>query len=150
MNFFRMTNSLEDLAALPVRSVVCNPFEPRLVALKTSLTHWSVSGRDEGVRSDALWALLSAAGEGRVQVLWDPSAPTPVYDPVVWRTTIPGRTPKVKIHKKLGHARSAVTRHLHQTRGDLMLIEELNPLTGKFFWLHEVYRGTRLSDLPWK
>lgn len=145
-----MITAVQDLAELPVQSVVCNPFEPRHVALKTSSNRWSLTGREDSVRSDALWELLCAAGDGKVQVLWDPSAPIPAPDPVVWRTTVPGRTPFVKVHKRIGHARAAINNHIYTVSRDEMLVEELDPATGKFFDLHKIPVGTRICDLPWK
>lgn len=150
MNSIRMLNALQDLAALPVHSVICNPLEPRHVALKTSTSRWSLTGREESVRSDALWEMLTAAGEGTVQVLWDPSAPIPEPDPVVWRTTVPGRRPLVKVHKLIGHARAAITNHINIRSRDEMVLEELDPGTGQFHVLHTIPVGTRIIDLPWK
>lgn len=148
MNPNRMIKTIQDMAALPVHSVVSNPFEPRHAALKTSSNRWSVTGQEESVRTDALWDLIAA--ECGALVLWDPSAPIPAHDPVVWRTTVPGRRPLVKVHKRIGHARAAISNHIHLVSRAEMLIEELDQSTGKFFVLHTIPAGTRIRHLPWK
>lgn len=153
MNPIRSLTSAAELAALPNYSIACSPQIPDWAAVKTGDDSWMIFGA-EGTRDNAwTWGWLSEGYPAEAWLLWDPEGPAPHVPPKVWRTTIPGRTPLVKLHKTLGHARSAITNRVgaypHFAQDD-MRVEELDTRTNQFFVLHDIRSGTREDSLPWK
>ncbi|MCC3299805.1 hypothetical protein [Arthrobacter caoxuetaonis] len=153
MHPIRVLKSQSELAALPNYSIVSSPENPDWGAVKNGDDSWMIFGA-EGTRDSAwAWGWLSEGIPAEAWLLWDPTGPAPHVPAKVWRTTIPDRSPEVKLHKTLGHARSAVTNRISSYPGFAhydMRIEELNTATNQFFVLHDIRSGTRLDSLPWK
>jgi hypothetical protein len=164
MEPFRIITTREELASLRIDSIVCPPKNPAQAMRKA----WAGVIPNEGLSDiyvsfestsewgiDQAWQILTMhcpLDADEAWVLWDSAATAPEpAKPNSWRTAVPGRSPKMKSHTTLGHAKAAVSSRVSETRGTSveMTIWEDNPVTGDFDLLHVIPVGTIKSQLPW-
>jgi hypothetical protein len=153
----------EELAALSIDAIACPPRLP-VSALRKSWTSFTPNGGRndifvgfESTREwsiDEAWQILTMhcpAGAPEAWVLWDPAAAAPApLKPSSWRTVIPGRRPLRKAHTSLGYAKAAVTHAMYNgVAHEDMVLEELNPATGRYETLFAVPKGTPKTQMPW-
>lgn len=163
MEPFSIIKTPEELAALRIDAIVCPPRIPSSALRKVWAGVVPNGGRSDvyvGFEStskwgiDQAWSILTMhcpADADEVSVLWDPAAAAPEpLKPSSWRTTIPGRRPLRKAHTSLGYAKAAVTHAMYNgVAHEDMVLEELNPATGKFETLFAVPKGTPKTQMPW-
>ena len=164
MEPFRIITTPEELAALRIDSIVCPPRLPGTAYRKAWTGMIANEGRSdlyvtfESAReSDAreAWAILTMhcpVDAPEAWVLWDSAAVAPEPPkPSSWRTVVPGRSPKLKSHTSLGHAKSAVSSRVYGDRGATVEMSSWqdNPTNGDFVLLHVIPAGTPKSQLPW-
>ena len=163
MEPLRIITTPEELAALRIDSIICPPRIPSSALRKSWASFTPNDGRSDifvGFEStrewniDEAWTILTMhcpAGAPEAWVLWDPAAAAPVpLKPSSWRTVIPGRRPLRKAHTSLGYAKAAITHAMYNgVAHEDMVLEELNPATGKFETLFAVPKGTPKIQMPW-
>ncbi|MCC3292532.1 hypothetical protein [Arthrobacter sp. zg-Y1110] len=151
MHPFKTMTSQAELADLPENSVACPAGRPDLGVIKTGPDSWTAFGIPGTHSTGWAWSWVGGEDPAEAWLLWSPEVPAPYVPPVVWRTTIPSRIPRVKTHRTRGYARAAITGAMYAGRAhDDMLIEELDSRTGKFILLHSIADGDPISSLPWK
>jgi hypothetical protein len=163
MEPFSIITTPEELAALRVDAIICQPRVPSSALRKAWTSFTPNDGRSDmfvGFESPREWNLVQAwtiltmhcaADAPEAWVIWDPAAVSPEpLKPSSWRTIIPRRRPLTKAHTSLGYAKAAVTHAMYNgVAHEDMELQELNPATGVFETLFSVPKGTLKTQMPW-
>lgn len=64
-------------------------------------------------------------------------------------TVVPRRQPEQKIHKTLGHAKSAITNQIWYSEGSFHDMKVYVYDDGAWQLIYDIPKGTRKADLPW-